>query len=242
MRCAGMIGADDVVIAISNSGETSELVKIIPLLKHAGIKLIAICGKPDSSLGLAADILLNVKIPEEACPLGLAPTTSTTAALVMGDALAVSLLQARGFTPADFARTHPGGSLGKRLLLKISDLMHSDKELPLVKENILLPEALAEISKKGFGIAIVVNEKNQVQGIFTDGDLRRALDQHVDLREVRINQVMTRGGKYVKANTLATEALAMMEKFKIMVLPVLGDDHQAVGLIHMHDLLRAGVN
>ncbi len=239
----GMISQTDIVVAISNSGETQELVSVIPTLKHIGVQLIAICGRRESSLGLAADIFLDASVAEEACPLGLAPTASTTVALALGDALAVALLKKRGFTPVDFARTHPGGSLGKRLLLKVRDLMHTGSDLPLVRQNMRLGEVLIEVTQKKLGFAIVVDDHNKAIGIFTDGDLRRALDRaHPDLKNIPITEVMTPGGKTIDVDALATEALMLMEKYKITAIMILDNKHCPLGVIHMHDLLRAGVN
>lgn len=237
----GMISADDIVIAISHSGETQELVNIIPTIKFIGVKLIAICGQRGSSLALAADVFLDAGITEEACPLGLAPTASTTVALVMGDALAVALLQARNFKPVDFARTHPGGSLGKRLLLTVQDLMHQGARLPKVHEKTSVAEGLMEMTSKGFGMTMVLNDQGIVLGVFTDGDLRRAIDRKIDLHQVAIGEVMTPGGRKIPANLLATEALALMEQFKITTLMVLDESNRPLGLVHMYDLLQAGV-
>jgi arabinose-5-phosphate isomerase len=237
----GMITPEDLVIAISNSGETPELMNIIPLIKHLGVKLISICGREKSSLALASDVFLDAHVAEEACHLGLAPTASTTAALVLGDALAVTLLKARGFTPADFARTHPGGNLGKRLLLCVQDLMHIGDRLPIVTLQANIVEALMEVTRKGFGVTIVVDEEGRACGIFTDGDLRRAIDKKMDLHQVNMRDVMTKGGKAISADMLATEALMIMEKHKITTLMVLDEAQKPFGLIHMHDLLQAGV-
>ncbi|MCD6046418.1 MAG: D-arabinose 5-phosphate isomerase [Gammaproteobacteria bacterium] len=237
----GMITPDDLVIAISNSGETPELMNILPLIKHLGVKLISICGRATSSLALASDVFLDAHVAEEACHLGLAPTASTTAALVLGDALAVTLLKARGFTPADFARTHPGGNLGKRLLLCVRDLMHVGGRLPIVTLQTNIVDALMEVTRKGFGVTIVVDESGRACGIFTDGDLRRAIDKRLDLHQVSMRDVMTRGGKTASADMLATEALMIMEKHKITTLVVLDKAQKPSGLIHMHDLLQAGV-
>lgn len=237
----GMITADDIVIAISNSGETQELVSLLPVIKKLSVKLIAICGRQNSSLATVADIFLDVSVTEEACPLGLAPTASTTAALVMGDALAVSLLQARNFTPADFAKTHPGGSLGKRLLLTVGDLMQTGDRVPMVSENIMVNEALLEVTRKGFGLTAVVNANHQLVGIFTDGDLRRVIDNNLDVRNTIISEVMTKGGKTIAGKSLAFEALQLMEKYKITVLLVLDDNKVPCGVLHMYELLRAGL-
>jgi arabinose-5-phosphate isomerase len=238
----GMIGADDVVIAISHSGETAELVNIIPAIKFIGVKLIAICGRRASSLALAADVFLDAGVREEACPLGLAPTASTTVALALGDALAVSLLQARDFRPVDFARTHPGGSLGKRLLLTVRDLMHQGDRLPKVSLYATVAEGLMEMSSKGFGMTMVLNAENAVIGVFTDGDLRRMIDRKIDVHDTLMRDVMTPGGRRVSVDLLATEALALMEQFKITTLMVLDEAERPLGLVHMYDLLQAGVS
>ena len=237
----GMIMADDIVIAISYSGETPELVTIIPAIKALGVKLISICGQKNSSLVLASDVFLDAGIDQEACPLGLAPTASTTAALAFGDALAVTLLEARNFKPLDFARTHPGGSLGKRLLLTVEDLMHRGNRLPIVSSTANVIEGLMEVTSKGFGMTMVIDEAGKVCGIFTDGDLRRTIDRKLDLHAVTMQSVMTKGGRKVAPNLLATEALALMEKFKITVLIVLDEENRPLGLVHMYDLLQAGV-
>lgn len=237
----GMITQKDVVIAISNSGETPEILTILPLIKHLNVPLISLTGNAQSTLAKSADVNLNVGITEEACPLGLAPTSSTTAALVMGDAIAITLLQARGFTAVDFARSHPGGRLGKRLLLKVSDLMKSGDEMPLVKESVTVSEALIEMSKKSLGMTMVVDSKNKLLGIYTDGDLRRTLDKNLDIRTTVVQKVMSVNPKLIQADKLAVEALKMMEDFRITALVVIGDKQIPVGVIHMHDLLRAGV-
>jgi arabinose-5-phosphate isomerase len=237
----GMVTRDDVVIGISNSGETAEVLTLLPLFKRMRAPLIAMTGKPASTLAQAADVHLDVSVELEACPLNLAPTASTTATLAMGDALAVALLEARGFTPEDFAMSHPGGSLGRKLLLKVGDLMHTGERLPAVAPDTPLTVALLEMTRKGLGITAVVDAQNQVQGVFTDGDLRRVLDQGVDVRTARIDAVMTRGGRSVRADQLAAEAVALMEQHKITVLLVRGADGKLQGVLHMHDLLRAGV-
>lgn len=237
----GMITRDDVVLAISNSGETAEIVMLVPLFKRLRAPLIAMTGKPQSTLALAADAHLDVSVAQEACPLNLAPTASTTATLAMGDALAVALLEARGFTPEDFAMSHPGGSLGRKLLLKVSDIMHAGERLPKVMLGTPLTTALLEMTRKGLGITAVVDARDQVLGVFTDGDLRRVLDQGVDVRSARIDEVMTHGGKSVRAEQLAAVAVALMEEHKITVLLVKHADGTLAGVLHMHDLLRAGV-
>lgn len=237
----GMITPKDVVLAVSNSGETEEILTILPLIKRLGVPLIALTGNPNSTLARAATVHIDVSVTQEACPLGLAPTSSTTAALAMGDALAVSLLESRGFTAEDFARSHPGGRLGRRLLLLIGDLMHTGDRIPRVPETALLREALVEMTKKGLGMTAVVDAEDRLIGIFTDGDLRRALDHGVDVHKTGIGTVMTRNCKTVTPDTLAAEALRVMETHKINALLVLGDDKRLVGALNMHDLLRAGV-
>ena len=237
----GMITRNDVVIAISNSGETAEVVTIVPLIKRLKVPLIAMTGKPQSTLARAADVHVDVSVPQEACPLNLAPTSSTTATLVMGDALAIALLEARGFSEEDFAMTHPGGSLGRRLLLKVADVMHSGERLPKVAPDTQLTAALLEMTQKGFGMTAVVDADDKVLGIYTDGDLRRTLDQGVDVRSATIREVMTPGGKHGRADWLAAQAVQVMEQHKITALLIEDDEQRLVGLIHMHDLLQAGV-
>lgn len=237
----GMITSQDVVIAISNSGNTSEVVTILPLIKRMGAPLISMTGNHDSVLSREAVANLDVSVEAEACPLGLAPTSSTTATLVMGDALAVALLEARGFSAEDFAFSHPGGTLGRRLLLHVSDIMHTGDRIPVVSEGTTLSGALLEISRKGLGMTTVVDATGQLTGVFTDGDLRRTLDKSVDIHNTVIEQVMTRNGKTIAADQLAAEALKIMEDMKINALPVTGDNGELVGAINMHDLLRAGV-
>lgn len=237
----GMITRQDVVLAISYSGETGEIVTILPLIKRLGVPLISMTGKPKSTLAQASDVHLDVSVAQEACPLNLAPTSSTTATLAMGDALAVALLEARGFTPEDFAMSHPGGSLGRRLLLKIADVMHGGAELPKVGPDALLTEALLEMTRKGLGVTAIVGPDDKVLGVYTDGDLRRTLDKGLDVRTAKIREVMTAGGKSVRAGQLAAEAVQLMEKHKITVLLVLDDAGKLEGIVHMQDLLRAGV-
>lgn len=237
----GMITRGDVVLALSNSGETAEIVTILPLIKRMGMPLIAMTGKPASTLAKTADVHLDVSVAKEACPLNLAPTASTTATLAMGDALAVALLEARGFTPEDFAMSHPGGALGRRLLLKIQDLMHSGAALPKVKPGTPLTAALLEMTTKGLGMTAIVDDEDRVIGVYTDGDLRRTLASGIDLRSASIDDVMTPGGKSAKPGSLAAEAVQLMEKHAITALLVADDAGKLVGLIHMHDLLRAGV-
>ena len=237
----GMITAKDAVLAISNSGETEEILTILPLIKRLGVPLIAMTGNPASTLARAATVHIDVSVPQEACPLGLAPTASTTATLAMGDALAIALLEARGFTAEDFARTHPGGRLGRRLLLLIRDLMHTGEAVPKVREGTLLRDALVEMTRKGLGMTAIVDGEERVLGIFTDGDLRRALDREVDVHATPIEAVMTRNCKTVGADLLAAEALQIMEAHKINALLVVEDGERLVGALNMHDLLRAGV-
>ena len=237
----GMITNKDVVLAISNSGETEEILTILPLIKRLGVPLITLTGNTNSTLARAADSNIDVSVEQEACPLGLAPTSSTTATLVMGDALAISLLEARGFTAEDFARSHPGGRLGRRLLLLIKDIMHSGAGIPSVHESARLSAALVEMTKKGLGMTAVVDDKQRLMGIFTDGDLRRALDCKVDVHEELIAKVMTRNCKTVSPDMLAAEALQLMDKHKINALLVVAGDNTLVGALNMHDLLRAGV-
>lgn len=237
----GMITPQDVVLAMSNSGETSEVVSLIPVIKRLGVTLVSMTGNPQSTLARSADVHINVAVQTEACPLGLAPTASTTAALVMGDALAVALLNARGFTADDFALSHPGGSLGRRLLLRVSDIMHDGERLPKVRQDAIIKDALLEISRKGLGMTSVVDENDVLLGIFTDGDLRRILDQQVDVHTTSIASVMTARCVTVQPETLAAEALKVMEDKKINGLVVVNKQQCPVGAFNMHDLLRAGV-
>ena len=237
----GMITEDDVVLALSYSGESDEVLMLLPVLKRQGNPLIAMTGKPQSSLARAADVHLDVNVDHEACPLALAPTSSTTASLAMGDALAVALLDARGFTADDFARSHPAGSLGRRLLLHITDVMHGGAELPSVGEDASLSEALLEMSRKRLGMTAVVDAGGKLVGLFTDGDLRRALDSDVDVRSAGIAQVMTRNPRTIGADQLAVEAARLLEKHQINGLIVVDDDGRAVGALNIHDLLRAKV-
>ena len=236
----GMITGDDVVIALSNSGETGEIVTLLPVIKRLDIPLIALTGNPASTLGKAAAACLDVSVAREACPLGLAPTASTTACLVLGDALAVALLEARGFSTEDFARSHPGGSLGRRLL-GVRDIMHTGAEIPRVSEQTTVKQTLLEMSAKGLGMTAVLNESGEVTGVFTDGDLRRTLDAGFDLHTTTTGEVMTRNGKTIAATCLAAEALRMMEEYRINALLVLDKERQLVGILNMHDLLRAQV-
>jgi arabinose-5-phosphate isomerase len=237
----GMITAQDVVVALSNSGETDEILTLLPLIKRLGVPLIALTGNPASTLAGTADVHLDISVAQEACPLGLAPTSSTTATLAMSDALAIALLEARGFTAEDFARSHPGGRLGRRLLLLTDDVMHTGDQMPRSAPDDLLRDALLEMSRKGLGTTIVVDPDERVLGVFTDGDLRRALDRQVDVHTARVVEVMTRGGRSIAPGTLAAEALRMMQEYRINALPVVNSAGKLAGVLNMHDLLRAGV-
>ncbi|MDE1270134.1 arabinose-5-phosphate isomerase KdsD [Vibrio aestuarianus] len=236
----GMIERGDIVIAISNSGESSEILSLIPVLKRLNIRIISMTGNPQSNMAKLADLHLQITVPEEACPLGLAPTSSTTATLVMGDALAVALLQARGFTAEDFARSHPGGALGRKLLLKLSDIMHTGTALPIVQPQALIRDALLEISQKGLGMTAIVDAKMQLIGIFTDGDLRRILDKRIDIHSATISEVMTQKPTVAEPNMLAVEGLNLMQDKRINGL-MLCENGKLVGALNMHDLLKAGV-
>jgi arabinose-5-phosphate isomerase len=236
----GMITKQDVVLALSNSGETEEILKILPLIKRLGVPLIAMTGNPASTLGIVATTHISVAVEQEACPLGLAPTSSTTAALVMGDALAVSLLEARGFTRDDFALSHPGGSLGRRLLLRVSDIMHVGANIPSVPESAFISQALLEMTEKKLGMTAIVDAGNRVIGIFTDGDLRRTLGKNLDIQNTAISEVMTSQCEVISENILAAEAMQIMEQKKINALIVVDDQNLAVGALNMHDLIRAG--
>jgi len=237
----GMITHDDVVLALSNSGESNEIVSIVPLIKRRGAKLIAMTGNPGSTMAREADVHLNAAVDKEACPLNLAPTASTTAALALGDALAVALLDARGFSADDFARTHPGGSLGRRLLIHVRDVMHSGEALPKVDRDATLKAALFEMTRKGLGMTAVVDAAGKVAGLFTDGDLRRALEHVLDLQQARIADLMTRNPKTIRADELAVAAVEKMDTLKINGLLVVDADNTLVGALNMHDLLKAGV-
>jgi arabinose-5-phosphate isomerase len=237
----GMITRHDIVLLLSNSGETEEILTIVPFLKRQGNALIAMTGNPDSSLARDADAHLDASVSIEACPLGLAPTASTTAALVLGDALAIALLEARGFTADDFARSHPAGALGRRLL-KISDVMHTGTAIPSVRSDATLTEALMEMSRKGLGMTAIVDAEGLLQGVFTDGDLRRSLDDHeVDLRMTPVSRAMSRHPKTIGPDKLAAEAAQLMEAHKIHALLVVDHDRRVVGALNIHDLLRARV-
>ncbi len=238
----GMITAQDVVLALSNSGGTEEILTIVPLIKRLGVPLIALTGNPASRLATEADVHLDISVEREACPLGLAPTSSTTATLVMGDALAISLLESRGFTADDFALSHPGGRLGKRLLLHVADLMHSGDSLPKVDQQSSLAEALMEMSQKGLGMTTVVDNDDHLLGIFTDGDLRRLLDHdQIDIQAQKISDAMTRSFTSIDKDRLAAEALQFMDSKRINALPVVDAEGRLIGALNMHDLLRAGV-
>jgi arabinose-5-phosphate isomerase len=237
----GMITGQDVVIALSNSGESAEIAAIVPLIKRRGARLISMTGNPASTLAREADIHLDASVAQEACPHNLAPTASTTAALALGDALAVAVLYARGFTAEDFARTHPGGTLGRRLLVHVRDLMHRDADLPLVNVSASLKEALLEMTRKGLGMTAVTDDSGGLLGIFTDGDLRRLLDNDVDVRSAMITEVMKRGPRTIAEDALAVEAVQIMEKFKVNGLLAVNAAGQLTGALNMHDLLRAGV-
>jgi arabinose-5-phosphate isomerase len=236
----GMITREDVLLAISNSGETAEVLLLIPHVSRLGVPLISITGNPRSNLARAATVHLDVSVAEEACPLNLAPTASTTATLAIGDALAVALLEARGFTPQDFARSHPGGALGRKLLLHVSDIMRTGEAMPVVAPDVPLAVGLVEISKKGLGMCVVV-ERGRVLGVFTDGDLRRVLDRQADVHRTTMREVMTSPGKSVTGGELAAEAAHLMEKHRITALPVVDANGALVGALNVHDLLRAGV-
>ncbi|MFP2506355.1 arabinose-5-phosphate isomerase KdsD [Buttiauxella gaviniae] len=236
----GMVSTQDIVIAISNSGESNEILALIPVLKRLQVPLICITSRPESSMGKAADVHLCVKVPQEACPLGLAPTSSTTATLVMGDALAVALLKARGFTAEDFALSHPGGALGRKLLLRVSDIMHTGDEIPHVSKDASLRDALLEITRKNMGMTVICDSLMKIEGIFTDGDLRRVFDMGVDLHSLNITDVMTVGGIRVRPTLLAVDALNLMQSRHITSVLV-ADGEQLLGVVHMHDMLRAGV-
>ncbi|HKL48733.1 MAG TPA: KpsF/GutQ family sugar-phosphate isomerase [Desulfuromonadales bacterium] len=239
----GMLMRDDIVLAVSNSGETEEICRLLPVIKRMGLPLISMSGKPESTLARAGDVFLDISVREEACPLGLAPTASTTATLAMGDALAVALLLRRGFREEDFALFHPGGTLGKRLLLRVEDMMHSGDDIPRVPENTRLKDALYEISSKKLGITGVVNEDGELIGVFSDGDLRRALEQGVDVLNQPIGEIMSRNPKRILRSNLAAKALANMEEFSITSLFVFDSEEERVpiGIVHLHDLLKAGV-
>ena len=237
----GMITNQDLLIAISYSGETAEVVTILPVVKRMGAKLLSITGNPNSTMAQAADAHLDISVAEEACPLNLAPTASTTATLAMGDALAVALLKMRGFTAEDFARSHPSGSLGKRLLLRVSDVMHTGDRVPAVKADVTLRDALLEMTDKGLGMTAIVDGDRRILGIYTDGDLRRTLDTGADIRETRIRDVMHPNCKTTTDDLLAAEALHLLEENKITGLLVVDDDNRLIGALNIHDLFREGL-
>ena len=237
----GMITNKDVVMLLSNSGETDEIVALLPVIKRLNTPMIALTGKTNSTLAKIATVNIDVSVSKEACPLGLAPTSSTTATLAMGDAISIALLEARGFSKDDFALSHPGGVLGRRLLLHVGDIMHADDEIPKVSESASLSDALIEMTQKGLGVTTVVDDDNGILGIFTDGDLRRTLDSKVDINTCLVKDVMTKNGKNIKANSLAASALSLMERYSINALVVVDEQGKLIGILNMHDLLRARV-
>ncbi len=237
----GMITRQDTVLAISNSGFTNEIIMLLPILKRLEVPLIALTGNNESTLAKVATVNLDVSIRQEACPLGLAPTTSTTVSLVMGDALAVALLQARGFSAQDFALSHPGGTLGRRLLLRVDELWHHQENLPLINEQATISEALIEVTEKKLGMTCVVDAQGYLVGVYTDGDVRRTLTQNVDIKTTPIANVMSKNCKTITKGLLAAEALAMMQKHSITSLIVIEDDNRPIAVVHLHDLLRANV-
>jgi arabinose-5-phosphate isomerase len=237
----GMITVGDVVLALSNSGETEELVTILPVIKRLDVPLVAMTGSQGSTLARYATVVLDVSVPAEACSLNLAPTASTTATLAMGDALAVAILEARGFTEEDFARSHPGGTLGRRLLLHVEDVMRTGEGLPSVQPSATLSAGLLEMSRKGLGMTTIVDGSGRVIGVFTDGDLRRVLDRQVDVHSTPMSAVMTANPRVARPRMLAAEAVHLMETYRITALPVVDDDGRLVGALNVHDLLRAGV-
>jgi arabinose-5-phosphate isomerase len=237
----GMITPQDLLLAVSLSGETAEVLTILPVVKRIGARLLSLTGNPRSTLARAADVHLDISVTEEACPLNLAPTASTTATLAMGDALAVALLKSRGFTAEDFARSHPSGSLGKRLLLRVSDVMRSGARVPAVSPNVTLRDALLEMTDKGLGMTAIIDEDRKILGIYTDGDLRRTLDGGADIRVARIRDVMHTGCKTTSADMLAAEALHLLEENKITSLLVADDDNTLIGALNIHDLFREGL-
>jgi len=237
----GMVTDKDVVLALSNSGETAELLTILPMIKRQGVPLIAMTGNPNSNLAREADVHLDISVKQEACPLNLAPTSSTTATLAMGDALAIALLESKGFTEMDFARSHPGGSLGRRLLLHIGDIMHSGPDVPVVNQDAQLRDALIEMTNKGLGMTAITDSQGKLTGIYTDGDLRRTLDKELDIHSCKVRDVMHKGCKTATADMLAAEALQIMQENKINALLIVDEQQRLTGAINMHDLLRAGV-
>jgi len=237
----GMITRQDVVIAISNSGQTQELIVLLPLLKRLDVPLITLTGNPQSTLALTATVNLDISVEHEACPLGLAPTTSTTVSLVMGDALAIALLQVRGFSAEDFALSHPGGVLGKRLLLRVDEILHRNDALPIVNERVSIRDALIEVTDKKLGMTCVVDDQGYLRGVYTDGDVRRTLTKEYDINSTSLSEVMSRNCKTIRPGLLAAEALSLMQNHSITSLVVVDDDHRPTGVVHLHDLLRAGV-
>ena len=237
----GMVTAQDVFIALSYSGESEELLTIVPVLKRQGAHLISLTGNPQSSLALAADVHLDGSVAQEACPMGLAPTASTTAALALGDALAVALLDAKGFGEEDFARSHPGGSLGRRLLTHVSDVMHTNASIPAVREDATLADAVLEISRKGLGMTAIIDDSKHLLGIYTDGDLRRTLEKKLDFSTTPVSTVMSRTPRSIGPDALAVDAVQLMEQYNISQLPVVDADNKLVGALNMHDLLKAKV-
>jgi arabinose-5-phosphate isomerase len=237
----GMITRQDTVLAISNSGNTHEILTLLPLLKRLEVPLIALSGNPESTLAKVANVNIDISIQHEACPLGLAPTTSTTVSLVMGDALAIALLQARGFSAEDFALSHPGGALGKRLLLRIDDIWHEKDEIPIVNEEATIRDALLEVTAKKLGMTCIIDAKGILAGVYTDGDVRRTLTQEYDINTTPLKEVMSRNCRTIVPGMLAAEALALMQKYSITSLVVVDDIHQPLAVVHLHDLLRAGV-
>lgn len=237
----GMVRKEDVVMLISKSGETEEISNLLPMFKRLNVAIIAICGNPNSNLVKSSDIFLNISVKEEACPYDLAPTSSTTATLVMGDALSVALLEKRGFTPEDFAFLHPGGSLGKRLSLKIKEIMITGEKIPIVYEDTPLKDVIFEITSKRLGVTAVVNEKAILTGIITDGDLRRLLEKTMDIKDLIAKEVMTKNPKVMKDEYLASFALQQMENFKITSLIITSNENKPIGIIHLHDLINLGL-
>jgi len=237
----GMITRDDVVLALSNSGETAEIATLVPHILRLGVPLITLTGRSNSTLARAATVNVDVSVSEEACPLNLAPTSSTTATLAMGDAMAVALLKWRGFTEEDFARAHPGGTLGRRLLLHVEDVMRRGDDVPAILPTTSLADGLLEMSRKGLGMTAIVDERRQLLGVFTDGDLRRTLDRQVNVHKTPMSEVMTTGGKRIGPRELAAEAVHLMEQYSITALPVVSASGELVGALNVHDLLRAGV-
>jgi arabinose-5-phosphate isomerase len=237
----GMITNQDVLLAVSYSGETDEIITILPLVKRMGAPLITMTGNPASTLAEAADVHLDVSVSEEACPLNLAPTASTTATLAMGDALAVALLKLRGFTAEDFALSHPSGSLGKRLILRVSDVMRTGSDMPAVAPGVKLTDGLMEMTQKGLGMTAIIDDQDRIVGIFTDGDLRRALDAGVDVHKTTMDEIMHTECTTISADVLAAEAVHLMEENKITALLVIDDDRRLVGALNVHDLFRAGI-